>query len=139
MTIEQIIAPIVSIGGLGIAITSTFVTVRQYYDRRRAEDRQRQLEELNRIKAERRAELETYAEGEKKAYAAERDFNHLMRKYDSLSANITALMDFQRNEVQGLEGDLKEVKALLSALLVQVAGSDTIAARVKERAKSIEE
>jgi signal transduction histidine kinase len=128
MGADQLIAPIVSIGGLGVAITSTFLAVRQYYDRRMIEDRQRQLTELDR-----------YAAGEKKAYAAERDFNHLMRKYDSLSANITTLMDFQRNEVQTLEGDVKEVKALLSALLVQVTGSETAAIRVKEGTKKTEE
>jgi hypothetical protein len=103
--------------------------VRQYYDKRRVEDRARQSEEVARLQAERQRELETYAEGEKKAYAAERDFNHLMRKYDALSLSIDALMTYQKNEVQGLETDLKEVKQLLTAILVEIKGSETAVLR----------
>ncbi len=129
MALEQLVAPIVSVGGLLIAMTTTYLTVRQYYDKRRVEDRQRQAEELARLQTARQVELDKYAENKQKAYAAERDFQHLMRQYEALSANISTLMDFQRNEVQGLEIDLKEVKALLNAILVQIAGSETAVMR----------
>lgn len=129
MGIDQLIAPIVSIGGLAIAMTTTYLTVRQYYDKRRVEDKQRQGEELERLQAARQREMDEYALGKQKSYAAERDFNHLMRKYDALSASITTLMDYQRNEVQGLETDLKEVKGMLNAILIHITGSETAVMR----------
>jgi hypothetical protein len=129
MPTDNIITAIVSLSGVGVAITSTFLTVKSYYDKRRIEDRDRQREELERLQAVRTAELETYADAKNKAYAAERDFNHLMRKYDALSLSIDALMTYQKNEVQGLETDLKEVKGLLTAILVEIKGSETAVLR----------
>jgi hypothetical protein len=129
MATDSIVATLVSLGGLGIAMTTTGLAVRQYYDKRRTEDKQRQREELARLQAERQKELDEYAEGEKKAYAAERDFQHLMRKYDALALSIDTLMTYQKNEVQGLEIDLKEVKQLLTAILVEIKGSETAVLR----------
>jgi hypothetical protein len=133
MTIDQLIAPIVSVGGLAIAMTTTYLTVRQYYDKRRIEDRQRQGEELDRLQAARQRELDEYADGRNKSYAAERDFNHLMRKYDALSLSLNTLMDYQRNEVQSLETDLKEVKGMLNAILIHITGSETAVMRFLRR------
>jgi len=116
-------------GGLLLGMAGTYVTLRNYYDKRRSDDRQRQHEELDRLKAQRQAELDTYAESKQKAYAAQRDFEHLKQQYATLSHNIATLMEFQRTESQNLEDDVKDIKALLNALLVQIAGSETAVMR----------
>lgn len=136
MAVENIVTTLVSVGGLFVAITGTYITVRNFYDKRRNEDRDRQRQELDRLRVEREAELEKYAEGKQKAYAAERDFQHLMRKYDSLSSSITTLMDYQRNEVQGIETDLKEVKGMLTAVLVELKGSETAVMRFLKKSET---
>lgn len=132
---QQWIAPIVSMGGLLLGMAGTYVTLRNYYDKRRHDDRQRQHEELDRLKAQRQAELDTYAEGKQKAYAAQRDFEHLKQQYATLNQNIATLMDFQRTEVQNLESDIKEIKALQNAILVQISGSDTAMMRLLKKAE----
>lgn len=133
MSVDSMVSTLVGLGGLAIAMTTTYLTVRQFYDKRRAEDRQRQREELDKLQGARQAELDAYAISKQKAYAAERDFAHLMKQYDALSLSIGTLMDFQREEVKGLEMDLKEVKAILNALLVHIAGSDTAVMRFLKR------
>lgn len=133
MGLESLIAPIVSVGGLAIAMTTTYLTVRQYYDKRRAEDRQRQLEELARLKAERQAELDSYAASKQKAYAAERDFAHLMRQYEALTANLDALMKFHEREARDFEEDLRDIKGMVNALVSHVCGSETAVMRFLKR------
>lgn len=127
--LQQLVAPLVSIGGLAIAMVTTWLTMRQYYDKRRVEDRQRQLEELERLQAARQKELDEYAEGEKKAYAAERDFQHLMRKYEALALNLDTLMKFHEREARDIESNLKDIKGMLNALITQVCGSETAVLR----------
>jgi Asp-tRNA(Asn)/Glu-tRNA(Gln) amidotransferase A subunit family amidase len=125
MAVEQLIAPIVSVGGLAIAMTTTWLTVRQYYDKRRVEDRQRQLEEVARLQTDRQRELDEYATAKQKSYAAERDFQHLMRQYDALTLNITSMMEYQKSELSTLEDDLRDVKGMMQVLLTQLGASDT--------------
>lgn len=129
MAIESIIAPLVSVGGLLIAVTTTYLTVRQYYDKRRSEERQRQLEELARVEAARQAELDKHADSKTKQYAAQRDFEHLMRAYETLGRNLEALMKFHETEAQNFESDLKEIKGMVHALMTHVCGSETAVLR----------
>lgn len=136
MGLESLIAPIVSVGGLLIAVTTTYLTVRQYYDKRRAEERQRQLEELARLETARQAELEKHADNKTKAYAAQRDFQHLMRAYETLGRNLDALIKFHETEAQNFEADLKEIKGMVNALMVHVCGSETAVMRFLKKPES---
>lgn len=129
MGLEALIAPLVSVGGLLIAVTTTYLTVRQYYDKRRAEERQRQLEELARVETARQLELDKHADNKTKAYAAQRDFEHLMRAYETLGRNLEALMKFHETEAANFESDLKEIKSMVNALMVHVCGSETAVLR----------
>jgi len=133
MTLQQIVAVIVAVGGLALGMISTYLAVSQYYDKRRTEDKLRQREELTRLKNERQAELDTYATAQQKSYAAERDFQHLMNQYRELSANINTLMNFQREERHELEIELKEVKAILNALLAHLSNGDHLGNRYQRK------
>lgn len=135
MPIQSLITTLISLGGLLVAIATTYVTVRTFYDKRRNEDRQRQREELDRLQTARQAELDNYAIGKKKEYAAERDFAHLMKQYEQLAANISTLMNFQREELADLESDLKEVKGMLQALLTQLGSSETAIMRMLKKSE----
>jgi hypothetical protein len=127
------VTTIVSLGGLAAGMVGTYVTVRSYYDKRQSEDRQRQREELERLQAARQKELDEYATGKQKAYAAERDFGHLMRQYETLTTNIKVLSDYQSGEIKGLEADLKEIKAMLNLLLIHMGQTDTSVLRHLKR------
>jgi predicted component of type VI protein secretion system len=60
----------------------------------------------------------------KKQYASQRDFEHLKRSYASLSDNVRGLMAEvdDRANMQMLE--LKEVKALLMAIMVKLSPNE---------------
>ena len=127
--LPQIITALVSVGGLLITGVTTYLAVRQYYDKRRAEDRQRQLEELARLETARQAELAKHADSATREYAAKRDFDHLMRAYETLDRNLDALIAFHEKEAQNFESDLKEIKGMVNALLVHICGSETAVMR----------
>lgn len=51
-----------------------------------------------------------YGAAVKKSYASERDFNHLKRNYESLSANISALVELTDDRFDRLDEKLLEMK-----------------------------
>ncbi|NEP17819.1 MAG: hypothetical protein F6J97_13090 [Leptolyngbya sp. SIO4C1] len=55
----------------------------------------------------------------RKQYAAERDFNHLKRNYEQMSANIAALVKDSDGRFDHIDLELVEIKAILSAHLGQ--------------------
>jgi hypothetical protein len=127
--ITSLVAAITGAGG-------AYWTVRTYFLKRQDElaERQRQaLEranaEIERQKVERQIEMDRYAEGKTKAYAAERDFGHLMRQYDSLNNNLNVLHEFQEKRVADIEDDLRVIKGMLQMLLVQLGTTDTAVMR----------
>lgn len=131
---------ITSLGGLALGAFGSYWTVRTYFLKRQDElaDRQRQaLEraqiEIERQKAERQKELEGYAEGKTKEYAAKRDFEHLLRKYDALNANLTILHDFQERRASDIEGDLRTLMQMMQLLLVAAGQSETSVMRYLKR------
>jgi hypothetical protein len=65
-----------------------------------------------------------YTGAVKQRYAAQRDFDHLKRSYNGLSDNVRGLMAEvdERATEQMLE--LKEVKALLTAIMFKISGSE---------------
>ncbi|MBW4471022.1 MAG: hypothetical protein KME45_11555 [Stenomitos rutilans HA7619-LM2] len=123
---------ITAVGGLASGAFAAYWTVKTYYQKRQDEQRDRQRQELaqaqaeiERQKAKRQSELDRYAEGKTKAYAAERDFQHLMRQYDALNINLTTLHEFQEKRVQDIEDDLRTIKGLLQALLIASGQTET--------------
>ena len=140
MADSSLISAGVSVGGLLLGAVGTYVTARNYYDKRRNDDRTRQREELDRAQQEldrqkqlRKAELEQYAESKTKEYAAQRDFEHLMRKYDALSVNITALQAFEDRRLKELEDDLREIKGMTQTLLGMLGGESSAVLRYLKR------
>jgi len=129
MATLEIVAPIVSIGGLLIGAVGSWLTVRNYYDKKRSEDRDRQRAELEKLQATRQKELDEYALSKQKSYAAERDFGHLLRQYDTLSGNIATIQKFQDHQLDEVEQDIREVKAMLTILLVQAGASESSIAK----------
>lgn len=123
---------ITAVGGLVSGAFAAYWTAKTFYLKRQDEMRDRQRQELaqaqaeiDRQKAERQAELERFAEGKTKAYAAERDFGHLMRQYDALNFNINNLLTWQEKRVADIEDDLRTIKGLLQALLVASGETET--------------
>lgn len=86
----------VVVGGIG-----SWLALRSFYEAKHKEAMQR------------------YADSQTKAYAAERDFNHLRNNQEQLKSSM-ALMD---QEVDEVKSDVKEVKALLSVILARSGGS----------------
>lgn len=123
---------ITSVVGLGSGAFGAYWTVKTYYLKRQDELRDRQRQELAqaqaeiaRQKAERQKELESYADGEKKKYAAERDFAHLMRQYEALSLNLSTLHELGDRRLDGIEDDLRDIKGLLQMLAVAIGQTET--------------
>ncbi|MBW4581800.1 MAG: hypothetical protein KME42_19710 [Tildeniella nuda ZEHNDER 1965/U140] len=129
-----------TVGGLATGAFGAYWTVRTYFLKRQDElaDRQRQaLEraqaEIERQKAERQKELDVYAAGKTKEYAAKQDFNHLLRKYDALNANLTILHDFQEKRASDIEADLRTLMQMMQLLLVSAGQSETAVMRYLKR------
>ncbi len=131
---------ITAVSGLAVGAFSAYWTAKTFYLKRQDEQRERQrLElqqaqaEIERQKAAREAEVQQYAEGKKREYAAERDFSHLMRQYDALNINLTVLHDFQAKRVADVEADLRDIKSMLNILLIQAGGTETGIAKYLKR------
>ncbi|MBW4474066.1 MAG: hypothetical protein KME45_27380 [Stenomitos rutilans HA7619-LM2] len=123
---------ITAVGGLASGAFAAYWTAKTFYLKRQDELRERQRQELaaaqaeiDRQKAQRQAELDTYAEGKTKEYAAQRDFNHLMRQYEALSMNLNTLHELGDRRLDGIEDDLRDVKGLLQMLAVAVGQTET--------------
>ena len=111
----------------------SYWTVKTYYLKRQDEQRDRQRQELERVQAERQAELDKYAESKKREYAAERDFGHLMRQYDALNLNLTTIHEFQEKRAADIEDDLRMCKGMLQLVLIHIGQTDTGIARYLDR------
>lgn len=131
---------ITSIVGVASGAIAAWWTVKTYYLKRQDEQRDRQRLELERAqaeidrqKAERQSELDRYAEGKTKEYAAQREFEHLLRKYDALNINLTVLHDFQEKRVADIESALRDIMGLLQMIAVQTGKSETSIRRYLKR------
>jgi hypothetical protein len=125
-------ALITSLAGVGFGVFGTWWSVRTYYQKRQDEQKERQRVELataqaeiERQKVERQNELDRYAEGKTKAYAAERDFGHLMRQYEALNLNLNTLHELGDRRLDDIEADLRDIKGLLQMLCVAVGQTET--------------
>ncbi len=126
-------AIITSTTGVVFGAIGTYWTVKTYYLKRQDEQRDRQRQELDRVQAERQSELDKYADGKRREYAAERDFGHLMRQYEALNLNLNTLHELGDKRLDDIEGDLREVKGLLQILLIHAGQTDTGVARYLKR------
>jgi hypothetical protein len=123
---------ITSTAGVAFGAIGSYWTVKTYYLKRQDEQRDRQRQELDRAQAEidrqkveRQLELDKYADGKKREYAAERDFGHLMRQYEALSLNLNTLHELGDRRLDGIEADLRDIKGLLQMLAVAVGQTET--------------
>lgn len=123
---------ITAVAGLVSGGFAAFWTVKTFYLKRQDELRDRQRQELaqaraeiERQKTERQRELDSYAEGEKKKYAAERDFQHLMRQYEALALNLSTLHELGDRRLDGIEDDLRDIKGLLQMVAVAIGQTET--------------
>lgn len=133
---------ITAIGGLISGGFAAFWTAKTYYDKRQDELRERQKIALNQAQAEilrqqseREAEMHRFAEGKTKEYAAQRDFQHLMRQYEGLVANLNTLHELGDRRLDGIEDDLRDIKGLLQMLAVAIGQSETGISRYLKRDK----
>lgn len=123
---------ITAIGGLLSGAFGAYWTAKTFYLKRQDELRERQRlalataqAEIDRQKLERQQELDRYAEGKTKAYAAERDFGHLMRQYESLVQNLNTLHELGDRRLDGIEADLRDIKGLLQMVAVAIGQTET--------------
>lgn len=123
---------ITAAGGLASGAFAAYWTAKTFYLKRQDELRDRQRlalaeaqAEIDRQKAERQRELESHAESEKKKYAAERDFQHLMRQYEALSLSLSTLHELSDRRLDGMEDDLRDIKGLLQMLAVAIGQTET--------------
>ena len=58
----------------------------------------------------------------RKRYAAERDFSHLKRNYESLSANVASLSRFQDERFDDLDKALIEIRLQQQTLISLIGG-----------------
>lgn len=131
---------ITAVGGLVSGAFAAYWTAKTFYLKRQDELRERQKAELDRAKAEierqkleRQAELDRYAEGKTKAYAAERDFGHLMRQYEALNSNLNTLHELGDRRLDGIEADLRDIKGLLQVVAVAIGNENTGVQRYLKR------
>lgn len=121
-----------AVGGLLSGAIGAYWTAKTFYLKRQDELRERQRldlasaqAEIDRQKHERQAELDRYADNRTKAYAAERDFQHLMRQYEALSLNLNTLHELGDRRLDGIEADLKDIKGLLQVVAITIGQSET--------------
>jgi hypothetical protein len=86
-----------------LGVMGTWVAVSSYYRKRHQET------------------LSRYADGEKKAYAAERDFNHLRNNQEQMKEALRMLDD----ELRNTRDDFLEVKGILIATLNHIGTSES--------------
>ena len=66
-----------------------------------------------------------YAGAVKKSYAAQRDFDHLKGSYKQIAANLDAVSREQDGRFDQLALELKEVKGLLTAIIVKITPGES--------------
>ncbi|MEL6553592.1 MAG: hypothetical protein AAFQ63_09055 [Cyanobacteria bacterium J06621_11] len=66
-----------------------------------------------------------YGAAVKKNYASERDFNHLKRNYEGLTANVGAMDKMLDDRLDRIELQIAEAKALQQAILTQIGSGNS--------------
>ncbi|GEM_PF-4522043 len=87
---------------LSLGAAGTYLALRTFYEKKHQET------------------LDRFAQSQTKAYAAERDFEHLRRNQEQMKESIKLLDD----EVSETRADLKEVKGMLTAMFARIG--DTV-------------
>ncbi|MEO1741296.1 MAG: hypothetical protein AAFR99_05750 [Cyanobacteria bacterium J06629_9] len=67
-----------------------------------------------------------------KAYAAKRDFGHLKRNYEGVSATLAGMDKTLDDRFDRIELDQREIKALVQTALIQLGGSSSAILRAKQ-------
>ena len=62
----------------------------------------------------------------KKQYAAERDFGHLKKSYDTLAVNITHLDRLLDQRLDELQRENLELKTLLQGVLIRLGSNGSV-------------
>ncbi len=73
-----------------------------------------------------------YGAAVKKAYASERDFNHLRNAYEGLSVNVATLDRMLDARLDEIQRENLELRALMRSLIIQLGGNAQFMAEKKD-------